>query len=210
MASVLFTAPGIPMLWNGEEVGWGYGIGGSKEARSRSVINWNYQGKAILAPHYQRLAAIRSQFPAFSQHKLDSNGDTHVDGSDSPDFARITSSSSIVYAFSRPWKDQNGAVAVNFSGSSQSALLNFLSGGGLNFSGGIQPGTSYFLNNLYANKSVGILGSELDSVSVSLPPYGTAIYSISTTIDTVMIVNPVSGVPERPAVPVRFSLSQNY
>jgi hypothetical protein len=71
LATVLFTAPGFPMLWNGQEVGWGYGITGSKEARARSVIDWSYQGRGILAPHYQKLATLRGTFPAFTEPKRD-------------------------------------------------------------------------------------------------------------------------------------------
>ena len=54
------------MIWNGQEVGWGYGISGAKEDRDRSTIGWNFQGASILTPHYQRLAWIRGQFPAFA------------------------------------------------------------------------------------------------------------------------------------------------
>ena len=44
MASVIFTVPGFPMIWNGQEVGWGYGISGATENRNRSTIGWDFQG----------------------------------------------------------------------------------------------------------------------------------------------------------------------
>ena len=83
VATVLFTAPGLPMLWNGQEVGWGYGIGGAKEARARSIIDWQYQGRSVLSPHYQRLATLRGQFPAFTAPKLDTDGNGTVNAAGS-------------------------------------------------------------------------------------------------------------------------------
>ncbi len=210
MASVIFTSPGIPMVWNGQEVGWGYGIPGSREARSRSVIDWNYQGKAILAPAYQRLANIRGQFPAFRQHKPDTNHDGHVDSQDAPDFVRVASSNASVYSFLRPWRDQNGLSVVNFSGATQPCVLNLLATGALTFSGGVQPGSSYYLNDLSSNTSVSLLGSTLDSVGVSLPPYGAAVFTVSATLDSVIISNPVSAVQEGRHRPEKFVLAQNF
>ncbi len=212
MASVLFTIPGIPTLWNGQEVGMGYGNNGGTTSRDRGLINWGFQGKPLLTPHYQRLANIRAQFPAFTQHKKDTNHDGQVTSADASDFVGISDTNTIMYAFSRPWTDQNGLTVVNFSGSTQTALLNFLSGGGLKFTGGVQPGASYYLNNLYTNTSQQILGSDLGALAIQLPPYGTGIYTISTTRDSVTILNPISDVLEKvtSAIPREFSLEQNY
>ena len=210
MASVVFTVPGFPMLWNGQEVGWGYGITGAKEARNRSVIDWNYQGKTLLSPHYQKLATIRGQFPAFTGHKQDTNGDGQVNASDTPEFVRAGSSASLVYAFTRPYLDQNGLTVVNFSGTDQTVQIDLTAPNGLAFTEDIHPGTTYFLNNLYSNTHQEILGSTLGAVTVSLPPYGTAIYTVSTTLDTLKISNPVSSVSAAQPLPMTFGLEQNY
>lgn len=210
MASVLFTAPGIPMIWNGQEIGWGYGIPGSRHARSRSFINWNYHGRYVLAPHYQRLAHVRAQFPAFSQHRRDTNGDGAVNSGDSTDFARVTSSNGLVYAFSRPFMDQSGLTVVNVSGAPQSTILNLLSGASLIFSGGVQSSATYILNDLYSNARSTIQGSGLDSVHLSLPAYGTAVFTVSTTMDSLVIANPILDVFEGAPIPEEYSLSQNY
>jgi glycosidase len=103
MSTVIFTAPGMPMMLNGQEVGFGKGMGLPGEpdlnVRRRGIINWNFSGRELLTPHYQRIAQIRSQFPAFSQHKLDTNGDGQVNSQDESDFDRITTTDGIVYAF---------------------------------------------------------------------------------------------------------------
>ena len=70
------------------------------------------------------LAQIRSQFSAFSQHKLDTNGDGQVNSSDESDFDRITTTDGIVYSFLRPWKDSNGLTVANFSSTSKTVTMN--------------------------------------------------------------------------------------
>jgi cyclomaltodextrinase / maltogenic alpha-amylase / neopullulanase len=210
MASVIFTVPGFPMVWNGQEVGYGYGIVGSIHARNRSVINWNFAGKGLLSPHYQKLANIRGQFPAFTQHKRDSNGDGAVTSSDFPDFIRVGSTNASFYAFARPYQGQNGLTVVNFSGAADSTVVNLTAANTLLFSSGIQPGTQYYLNNLYANTRVTVAGSTLGAVPVSLPAYGSAIYTVSVTPDSVTILNPILEVKSSPTLPRELALEQNY
>ncbi|MBI5020139.1 MAG: T9SS type A sorting domain-containing protein [Ignavibacteriales bacterium] len=210
VASVIFTSPGFPMLWNGQEVGWGYGITGSKLARNRSVINWDFQGKTLLTPHYQKLANIRGQFPAFTQHKRDTNHDFSVNASDSSDFIRVSSTNDSVYAFSRPYQNQNGLTVVNIKSSTQTTIIDLTTQYTLKFSAGIQPGEAYYLNDLYSNTREAILGSALDSVAVTLPPYGTAIYTVSLTPDSVIIENPIVSVNEPLVIPEESALYQNY
>ncbi len=50
----------------------------------------------------------------------------------------------------------------------------------LKFTGGFNQGSTYWVNNLYSDTSIQVLGSELANFSVSLPAYGSAIYTIST------------------------------
>jgi hypothetical protein len=99
---------------------------------------------------------------------------------------------------------------VNIKSSNQSTILNLATQYALKFSTGIQPSTLYYLNNIYFNTRESILGSALDSVQVTLSPYGTAIYTVSLTPDSVIIENPIVGVDELPAVPKEFALLQNY
>jgi glycosidase len=210
MASILFTAPGFPMVWNGQEVGWGYGIAGSKLARNRSVINWDFFGKDILQPHYQKLAHIRGQFRAFTQHRRDTNADGFVNASDVPDFVRVPSTNGLVYAFTRPWADQNGLTVVNLSGGVQAATLDLSGQNILQFSDGLQQGATYYLNNLYDVRSAEITGAGLAQLDVTLSPYGTAIYTVSLTRDTVRIVTSVVLPDAGTGLPEQAMLHQNY
>ena len=209
MASVLFTVPGLPMIWNGQDVGWGYGIPGSKDARTRSVVDWNYAGKYLLGPHYQRVAHIRAQFPAFSQHKRDTNHDGLVTSADSSDFV-LENSSSGVYAFARPWRNQNGLTVANFTASPKTIYLALHNNAVMKFDGGIQDSQYFYINDLYANSRWQIQGSGLTSAPFTVPAFGSGIYTISTTADSVTIENPLLDVGVGSHRPSTFVLSQNY
>jgi glycosidase len=210
MATVLFTAPGFPMLWNGQEVGWGYGITGSKEARARSVIDWDYQGRGLLSPHYQKLATLRGQFPAFTQHKMDTNRDGRVDGSDMSDFVRVGSSNENLYAFARPYMNRNGLSVTNMSSEAQTGTLALLVDNALLFDEEIRPNTSYYVNELLTGTHVRMNGSALNALTVALPPFGSAVYTVSLTSDTLKILNPVQAVEGIHEVPAAFALHQNF
>jgi glycosidase len=216
MATAIYLAPGMPMMYNGQEVGFGRGMGNPGEPdlndRRRGIIDWNFGGKDMLQPHYQKLAQIRAQFPAFSQHKKDTNGDGQINNSDASDFIRITTGNGIVYAFMRPYTDANGIVVANFSNSSQNASMNLVSTG-LSFSGGFNTGSNYWVNDLYNDTSYQVLGSDLLNFSVMLGSYGSAVYTISTEEQNVIlppIPNIITSIDNNSIIPSGFNLFQNY
>lgn len=210
LATVLFTAPGFPMLWNGQEVGWGYGITGSKEARARSVIDWNYQGRGVLAPHYQKLATLRGAFPAFTEPKRDTNGDGRVDAGDASIFTRIPTGNPLVYGFVRPYKGQNGVTVVNVSGTDQSAVLDMSTSAGLRFPEDLKPGSPVYVNDLLSGEgSLTTLGA-LASVPVTMPAYGSKVFSVSLTNDSLKITNPITSVETTGSTPEQFMVYPNY
>ncbi|MGB2959802.1 MAG: FlgD immunoglobulin-like domain containing protein, partial [Bacteroidota bacterium] len=176
----------------------------------RGVIDWNFEGKTLLQPHYQRMASIRGQFGAFTKLKQDTNADSFVNSADLPDIVRIGSGNGLLYSFTRPYEDRNGLTLVNFSGSAQSGILDLTVENALLFAAGIQEDSLYYLNNLYDNTYQRVPGSGLDSVSIDLPPYGSAIFTVSLTRDTVAITNPIVDVRDPDLVPTEFALDQNY
>ena len=191
MASTLFTIPGIPMIWNGQEVGKGYGDN-DRDSRRRGVIDWNFQGKTLLLPHYQRLAQIRGQFKAFTTQQIQ----------------RITSSDELVYAFTRPYVKEDGIVAVNFGETSTNVTLTISLS---DVSGWIEEGKSYIVSDLYNDRidSVRITGGST-SMNITLPPYGTAIFVLADSARTVSIP-PLNGIDSQPSQqPEGFKLHQNY
>jgi hypothetical protein len=216
MATVIFTAPGMPLMMNGQEVGFGRGMGAPGEPdlndRRRGIIDWNFEGKELLQPHYQRIAQIRSQFPAFSQHKKDTNGDGSVNSSDQSDFIRISTGDGVVYSFLRPYTDENGVAVANFSSSAKTVTLN-LKDAGLKFTDEFDDATLYWVNNLYADSSYQKRGGELSALTVNLEAYGSAIFVISTESKTVDIpeLPPMVSIEKRETqVANKFQLAQNY
>ena len=215
MASVIFTAPGIPMVTNGQEVGWGKGMGAVGEPdlndRRRGIIDWGFGGRNLLTPHYQKIAQIRGQFPAFHQHKKDSNNDGNVNASDESDFDRVSTGTGIVYSFLRPYTNSNGLSVVNFSSLPQIASMN-LASENLKFSNGFSADASYWVNNHYSGVSQQLTGAELGNFSVALPAYGTAIFTISTVEEMVEIpaLPAILSVDDDLVAIKDFRLYQNY
>jgi hypothetical protein len=83
----------------------------------------------------------------------------------------------------------------------------------LKFTGGFNQGSTYWVNNLYADTSYQELGSELASFSVTLPAYGSAVYTISTEEQSVVLppIPPIVSVDdELSAQSEDFNLFQNY
>jgi glycosidase len=213
MATVIFTCPGFPMIWNGQEVGWGYGIPGNKHARTRSVIDWEFQGKGYLSPHYQRLAHARGQFAAFTQHRRDTNQDGTVNGSDSSDFIRIPTGNGSVYAFSRPYPDENGLAVANFSASPVDMTIP-IPETALSFSGGLNPASTYYINEFVqqiTTTTTAVTGADIAAgIRVALPAYGSAVYVVSTEPETLKVDDPVLNVPGDAAPIGEYELRQNY
>jgi len=216
MATSVFMAPGMPLMLNGQEVGFGKGMGAPGEPdlndRRRGIIDWNFGGKDMLTPHYQKLAQIRAQFPAFSQHRLDTNGDGQVTNQDESDFDRVTTGNGIVYSFLRPYTDSNGLTIVNFSSNSQTVTLD-LTSTNLKFSGGFDPGATYWINDLYNGVSYQGPGSALANFTQILSSYGSAVYTISTQEEMVNLppIPPIVSVDDQVvSIPEDFHLFQNY
>ena len=216
LATAVFMAPGLVQMFNGQEVGFGKGMGASGEPdlndRRRGIIDWNFEGKELLTPHYQKLAQIRAQFPAFSQHRKDTNGDGNVDSQDKSDFDRLDTGNDIVYSFLRPYKDSNGLAVMNFSNFSQTVTID-LTNANLEFTDDFSLTSSYWINDLYNGISTQILGSDLANFTVTLAAFGSAIYTISTQEEMVDLptLPPIVTVEKEPnTLPSEFELSQNY
>jgi glycosidase len=197
MATMIFTAPGFPEVWNGQEVGFGYGMSGTKEVRTRSVIDWTYQGKTLLLPHYQRLAWIRGMFPAFYTQSM----------------IPISTGNGLVYGYTRPYANENAIVLENFADVPFSASIPLTSTGTDANVLGVSDGKRYYMNDVYNDSSstVTFSGGKA-TLSVTVPAYGSAIYILSDSLKrvTVPAVTGVEQTEGATAAPVAFVLDQNY
>lgn len=212
VSTAMFLSTGIPMIWQGQEVGMGYEMTGSKEYLARSIVNWDNPGKEKLLTHYQKLAQIRKSFPAFRRQPEDTNNDYKIDSSDECVIPRLSTSDSKVYAFARPWTDQNGVVVINMSSSQSDFLINLNLADWAKFSEGFSSDNKYFLNDLYNNCYRRESGINLDSLTLHLEPYEVAVFTISTTRDSLILPVIETGTNEKQNInlPEKFTLMQNF
>ncbi|MBI3788227.1 MAG: T9SS type A sorting domain-containing protein, partial [Ignavibacteriales bacterium] len=193
MATTVFTVPGMPMIYSGQEVGMGPGISNFLQ-RTRGIIDWNSAGKNILLPHYQRLTHIRAQFLAFSTQQ----------------FVRIASGNNLVYAYSRPYNGGDGVVAVNFSPTQQNIALTLNS---TNLNSTFQDGKAYFANDVYNDTSYSLqFNGGSTALSFRLKSYGSAVFVIADSLKRISLPTLVSVERDdsRSMSITDFRLYQNY
>ncbi|HTY11117.1 MAG TPA: alpha-amylase family glycosyl hydrolase [Bacteroidota bacterium] len=198
MGTLIFTVPGIPMIYSGQEVGFGLGIA-NFDQRRRGIIDWNSAGKSLLSPHYQRLAWIRSAFPAFWSLSM-----------------RVlplapAAGSNMMYAYARPFSDQNGIAVENFNNFSVSSSVT-IKAAQLAFSHGWSNGKTYYLNDVYHDTAYEVsFYSDTMNLNINLPAYGSAVYILADSV-LHLTVPALTSVQEgaKAPVPLAFSLSQNF
>jgi hypothetical protein len=133
-----------------------------------------------------------------------------VDASDVSDFVRVVSTNENIYAFARPFPNTNGLSVTNMSSEAQTGALDLLVNNALMFDGDIKPLARYYVNELLTNTHEQVNGSALGALPVALPPYGSAVFTVSLSSDTLEIRNPVQAVEGAHEIPVAFALHQNY
>ncbi|MCI0515895.1 T9SS type A sorting domain-containing protein, partial [candidate division KSB1 bacterium] len=213
VATAIFMSTGIPQIYQGQEVGMGYNMSaGGRDARVRSTVNWQNAPGQILIPHYQKIAQIRAQFPAFRRQMEDVNGDGQITSQDPSRQVKLTTTSNLIYAFGRPFADQNGIVIINFGDKSQTFDLTTGLESWAEFNAGFKAETMYYFNDLYNQTSQIMSGANLKSLNLTLAPYATAIYTVSLTADKVALPDLLVGVNTEKNIELNddFKLYTNY
>ncbi|MDQ7063902.1 MAG: alpha-amylase family glycosyl hydrolase [candidate division KSB1 bacterium] len=180
-ATLLFTVPGIPLIYAGQEVG---------ETSQRGKINWQRQNAPVYFSYYRRLARIRNDFATFR----------------SPKIKPISSGHSRVYAFLRPMQDQNAVVAINFSDATAQARLR-LSESDFELSTALDPNKTYYFNDVLNDTFYVVTQSSLDGYAIQLPRWGARVMILA---DSIMSRVTSVQAPAEPAAPARFALHPNY
>ncbi|HEY6190843.1 MAG TPA: alpha-amylase family glycosyl hydrolase [Bacteroidota bacterium] len=196
VSTTVLLSVGLPLVYSGEEVGWGAGIP-DYDQRRRGVIDWNSAARTLLLPHYQKLAQIRKQFPPFwSQRQIN-----------------LPTGDSRLLAYTRPLNDLNGIILANFDSSAHTVSVS-LSGSGspnVDFTGGVQNGLAYHASDLYNDTVYTVVfASGSASLSVALPPFGSSVLVLAESTYS-LALPAVLGVKDPLSVlPSKFSLAQNY
>jgi hypothetical protein len=167
-AALLLTAPGVPMIYAGQEAG---------ETSRRGKIDWNRPGASGLAEWYHRLLSIRGGFAAFRTDEI----------------LRVPAASPGVYAFLRPDTGMAALSVVNFSERAGSVRLSIDTGALLVHGRPLADGKTYFLSDVLNDTAYGVSKSGLAGFSMAVRPFGAAVLILSDSR-----VSPSDSVPPEP------------
>ncbi len=103
LTGFLLTTTGVPMVYHGQEVGFGNVSGDER----RAPVSWETPENGRFGRYYQRLIHARRQFAAFGTQELVTLNTTNS-----------------VYAYVRPYEDANAVVAINFFGTPRTITLD--------------------------------------------------------------------------------------
>jgi glycosidase len=180
-AAVMLTAPGIPMLYAGQEIGW-------KGRRDR--ISFSNPPQPTFLPYYRKLIMLRETYSSLR----------------SPRISQILHGTPGTYAYLRPGVDENIIVAANFRDIPVSITMA-IPQDKLDLIQALQPGKTYYLNDLSVDSTFSISPEGLSDFAFSLAPFQSRILLFS---DTAMfsLVTGIDGMSARMAR--SFSIDQVY
>jgi hypothetical protein len=182
-AALLFTLPGIPSIFNGQEIGAAthpYSTG-SIFSPGASIQSKDQYG---LFGFYQHLAGLRKKFPALS-------GDRFEEVPVSP--------SGTHFAFRR-WEGRQNLLTVLNMGSSPSTAVLMLPVQAI----GLDSTRTYFLTDQLTNEVLSGTPLRLAALAVDMPAYTARVFVLDTTMVTAVMP------PGPAAVPGTLALLQNY
>ncbi len=183
-AALEFSLPGIPLIYNGQEIGSpGYPYTSSYIfSASSSIMSQDNYG---LFSYYHNLAHIRTSLPALY----------------SSNFQELSvSPNAYVYAYRRWQGHQNVFGIINMGNASVSATIQ-LPVGSLN----LDSSKTYYLSDLLSGQHYPVTSGELSSYNVSVDPYTTCLFILA---DSEVILGIRSAIAS--ALPTKFELDQNY
>jgi len=183
-ACLMFTFKGIPLIFNGQEIGFSEHpfLTSSIFDRYRSIASHDESG---LYTYYKQLTRIRTMCSSLSSdnyHEIEVEPDLHILG------------------FHR-WDDREHTfVVVNLKGTPFTTQIR-IPVEALN----AHPGTEYFLSDLMNGDILSGTIDELDTLEVFMEPYQTRVFLFADSMNT-------TGVREELAhgIPRDFELEQNY
>ncbi|MCL4705530.1 T9SS type A sorting domain-containing protein [bacterium] len=184
VATMMFSLHGIPLLYNGQEIGartHPYQTN-SIFLASQSIQGLDTQG---LFPFYRRLAELRENFSALH----------------SGNFQEISvTPGSFVYAYRRWQDEQNIFAALNMGNAAVNAALT-LPVAQLP----LDSAKTYYLTDLMNHESISGTPSDLRTVNIALGAFTTRLFILTDTLIATGVSAPLAA-----SEPLQFSLAQNY
>lgn len=178
---VMFTAPGIPMIYAGQEVGW--------QGR-RDGIDFTFPPRIDLLPFYRQLVSLRNEYQSLR----------------SPWINRVQNGTTGVYSFLRPFVDENFITAANFRDVPVSVTLN-IAQSDLDVSEPLEPARTYYLNDMSVDSTFLITTEQLASFSFELEAFQSRMFLFSDSAHFPIVTGVHS---PGDAVAGDYALEQNY
>jgi len=182
-AALLMTIPGVPMIYAGQEVG---------ETSRRGPIDWNRSGSQITSGYYQRLMHIRNTFLTFRSSQIQ----------------RISTNQNRVYAYMRPFMEQNGIAAINFSSSSVNVTLNIDTENLILKNNLLLSEQTLYLNDVLNDTVYTVDPVDLSAFTLDLEPWQSAVFVLADSI--IHLKTGIHPLHTGNSQPYAFSLVQNY
>lgn len=185
VGALLFTLNGVPLLYNGQEIGK---TGHPYSTNSIFLAGYpnDYYDPNGLFPFYQYLIKVRKDYPAL-------NSSNYEEISVSP--------STYVFGFRRWVDDQNLFTILNMAASSANVTIN-IPVNDLN----LDTATTYYLTDLLSGEVISGKLNELAQFSTTMNQFSAKIYSLADTIVIVGLHDEIAG----DILPDNFELEQNY
>jgi len=185
VATLMFSLHGIPLLYQGQEIGFPTHPYQTGEVffRGHWIRNEDNYG---LFPFYQKLTAIRKMYPSLCSDNFEEIAVTPNAG---------------VFAYHRWEKEENIFGVINMGSDDVSATVS------LNVSGvELDSTATYYLSDLMSNEAITVAGSELGAVDIVMPGYSTRLFlfadsALATSVEPLLADAPIPGT---------FRLEQNY
>jgi glycosidase len=179
-AAVLLTAPGMPMIYAGQEVGW--------QGR-RDKINFSQPAGAQILPWYQTLIGLRNRFPQLR----------------TPRMKQLANTASGVYTYLRPGHDANIVCAANFSASAPGVTAT-IAEQDLDLSSPLDSTRVYFFNDLLDSVAFPVTKFGLADFRFPLAAWQSRVFLLA---DTAMFPL-ATAVEDAGALPERLDIGSIY
>ncbi|HNW59155.1 MAG TPA: alpha-amylase family glycosyl hydrolase [bacterium] len=184
-ATLEFTLPGLPLLYNGQEIGYAGPHPYYGEPIFRRGEPIAAQDSKGLYAFYQQLIALRHALPALT----------------SDNFSELTiTPGAYLYGFRRWLGDQNLFVLLNMGDRSQNATVN-LPIPSLH----LDSTRAWYLTEMAGGGVISGKPADLQNLQVTLDKFTARVYLLADTV-TVTGIHP----PEPESLPLSLSLAQNY
>ena len=166
-AALLFSLPGIPMLYYGQEIA----VRSQFPSFPTSVPIASYDTRGFV-PYYRHLLALRRTFPALYGVALEEVAVGPAEVADQ------------TFAYRRWAGDEHIVGAINMGDEPVAATLSLPVE-----AMGIEPATMYYLTDLLSGDVRPVVGAELVTVAMEIPAHTTRLWAVADSVVVLPVIN---------------------